>query len=112
MATSSTDLGRALSAIRASTPSRVAVGDLVALKWGNSNGRARYEAIVDEAASDRGVRVMVDGPAEAHHLHGASMWVNISDISALPMPSASVSPGLQIGCTIRASNPSGALRLR
>ena len=89
-----------LAATRAAAAAIVAVGDLCAVKWGS----VRFEATVEDLATDRGLRVQIDGPQEKHDLLGASIWVTEDDVQGLKVPKDGLLPGwLTIGSTVRTS---------
>jgi len=89
-----------LAATRAAAGATVAVGDLCAVKWGS----VRFEATVEDVATDRGLRVQIDGPHEKHDLLGASIWVTEDDVQGLKVPKDGLLPGwLTIGSTVRTS---------
>ena len=76
----------------------VAVGAIVAIP------HLRLEAVVD-AVSERGVRVLIDGPSDQHELYGASMWVASTDAQALKPAKQPCS--VSVGSSVIAKLPDG-----
>ena len=60
---------------------QLAAGALVEAQW----GQERLEAVVSEV-SERGVRVIFDGPNLRHALTGCAVWLSRDCVTPLPLP--------------------------
>ena len=74
---------------------QLAAGALVEAQW----GQERLEAVVSEV-SERGVRVIFDGPNLRHALTGCAVWLSRDCVTPLPLPRKSTPSWLASGCTV------------